>query len=380
MILCLCWSLVPVHAQDSQDARIGETVDPVGGEPVIEPQFQRGTDSAVVPNHPPIESIEPMPMPTPPSGERDAKPSETGEAVFFDAESGETRTFPAEALSEILAVQGGGFRGIAGGEGESESEGGSSTHGFGTKSLTSDTALQSYPRSANVKLVMRFVDTSGNDAYFVCSGTMLDAGVVLTAAHCIHAAHEPTIDDWAEEIWVYPAWDGVGHWVPGANAHREFWGWARGTQRFAFTGWTEHANWDWDAGMIRLRRTGPGNRQVGMLTGWYGWARDQECSAIQSRTYHNFSYPSQDCPSDGLHTGRDMYYWNGSIDACPSGGRQLEIDTSSGCMTAMWGGESGSSVYYMDNGSRYAHGVGSTSNRSTYARYAKLWGTFIDYF
>lgn len=378
LLLCLYLAVAPAQAQESEDARIGEPVDPIGSELVVQPQFQRGSDSAIVPNHPPIDSIEPMLMPTPSSAERDATPSGPGDAVFHDGETGETQTFPAQLLSEVLAFQGGGFRGIAG-HGD-ESEGGASTQGFGTKSLISDTALQSYPRSANVKLVMRFVDTSGDDVYSVCSGTMLDAGVVLTAGHCIHAAHRPAINDWAEEVWVYPAWDGVGSWSPSDTSHREYWGWARGTDLYAFTGWTENANLDWDAGMIQLRRTGPGNRQVGMLTSWFGWARDQECSDIQSRTYHNFSYPAESCPTSGLHTGRDMYYWKGSIDACPSNGRQLQIDTGDECMTAMWGGESGSSVYYIDNDSRYAHGVGSTSNRSSSGRYAKLWGNFIDYF
>lgn len=380
LFLCLCWGLLPAHAQDFVDARIGEPVDPVDSQPVIEPKFQRGSDSAMVPNHPPIESIEPMPMPTSPSVEQDAKPSGPGEAVFFDAESGETRTFPAEALSGLLGAQGGGFRGITGHAGENGSESGSNTHGFGTKSLVIDSALQSYPRSANVKLVMRFLETGGNDAFFVCSGTMLDAGVVLTAGHCVHAAHDSNRGGWAEEIWVYPAWDGAGSEIPGANAHREFWGWSRGTQFFAFTGWTNNANTDWDAGMIRLRRTGPGNRQVGMLTGWYGWAHGYDCSTIQSRTYYNFSYPAQNCPTDGLHTGRDMYYWQGSIDACVSSGRQMEIDTGSGCMTAMWGGESGSSAYFLESGSRVAHGVASNSNRSTFGRYTKLWEAFIDLF
>lgn len=374
VFVCLCWVIVPALAQDSGGARLGEAVDPVAGDPVSEPQFRRGSDPAMVPNHPPIESLEPMPMPR--VGERDAEPSDPGKAVFHDAETGNSRTFPAEALSRLIGARGGGFRGIS----EHGSEDGSDTRGFGTKSLVSDAALQSFPRSPNVKLVMRYLDTNDNDAFFVCSGTMLDAGVVLTAGHCVHAAHDPNRDDWAEEIWVYPAWDGDGNTVPGTNAHREYWGWSRGTQFFAFTGWTDDANNDWDAGMIRLRRTGAGNRQVGMLSGWFGWAQGGDCSWIQDQTYHNFSYPSQNCPTAGLHNGRDMYYWNGSIDDCVSSGRQLEIDTGSGCMTAMWGGESGSSAYYIEDGDRFAHGVASNSDRSSVGRYAKLWEAFIDFF
>lgn len=376
LLLCLSCGLVPVLAQEPGDARIGEAVDPDEGERVAEPRFREGTDSAVVPDHPPIDSIEARPMPRP--DERRTGSDDPGEALFHDAETGETLAFPAEELSRAIGAQGGGFRGIASSGSEGDSDSGK--RGFGSKSLTSDGALQSYPRSPNVKLFLRFVDTDGNNVFSHCSGTMLDSGVVLTAGHCIHAANDSDIDDWAEEAWVYPAWDGDGSLNPASTAHRDFWGWARGTQFFAFTGWYEDANFDWDAGLIRLRRTGEGNRQVGMLTGWYGWAQGGDCSWIQDQTYHNFSYPAQNCPTSGLHNGRDMYYWNGSIDDCPSGGRQMEIDTGSGCMTAMWGGESGSSAYYIDNDSRFAHGVASTSDRSSVGRYAKLWEAFIDFF
>ena len=80
------------------------------------------------------------------------------------------------------------------------------------------------------------------------------------------------------------------------------------------------------------------------------------CGTIQSRTYNNFSYPAENCPLPGLHNGRDMYYWSGSIDDCP--GNQLHLDTGGGnCYDTVWGGMSGSGMYYISDGNRYVHAV-----------------------
>src|SRR5690606_12762579 len=113
------------------------------------------------------------------------------------------------------------------------------------------------------------------------------------------------------------------------------------------------------------------DRSVGMLTGWFGWAWGFDCATNLGRTYNNASYPAESC-SGGLHTGRDMYYWFGDFDSCVTDNR-LQIDTTSGCLTAVWGGMSGSSAYYIDGDSRFAHAVCSTSDRATYGRWAKQW-------
>lgn len=376
VVLTGCLLASAAAGQDSPPASNGAPADPIGAERVVEPPLRSGGDDSITPDHPPIDEIPPMKMPT--AQDRRAVSPDGGDAIIHDAEIGRTQRVGVGAPRSGGGARGGqSFRGMAEELREMQASG---QRGFGTKSLISDAALQSFPRSPNVKLVMRFVDVNGNDVFFNCSGTMWDAGVVLTAGHCVHAAHDPNRGDWAEEIWVYPAWDGGGTFVPGANDHRDFWGWARGTVFGAFTGWTEDADNDWDIGMIRLRRTGAGDRQVGMLTGWLAWAYGFDCSTIQGRTYHNFSYPAENCPTVGLHNGRDMYYWNGSIDSCPSGGRQMQINTGNQCLNAMWGGESGSSVYYIDGDDRFAHGVASTSDRSSVGNYAKLWLEFKDYF
>jgi len=70
-----------------------------------------------------------------------------------------------------------------------------------------------------------------------------------------------------------------------------------------------------------------------------------------------------------------MYYWSGNWDACP--GNQLQLNTTAGCLTAVWGGMSGSGAYYIDGGNRLLHAVCSNSDRSTEGAYAKLWEQWV---
>ena len=206
---------------------------------------------------------------------------------------------------------------------------------------------------------------------YVCSGSMADGGVVQTAGHCVYA-RDPDgnqIFAWADEIWVYPAWDGVN--ADTSNVFQHF-GRARGTHYLAGSNWVNDGNWDADLGAIRIRRDSrPG---LGLLTGWFGWSWGGDCASQQARTYYNFSYPAENC-GGGLHTGRTMYYWDGSFDSCP--GNQLRIDTTAGCLTALWGGMSGSGAYYISGDQRYVHAVASTSNRTTIGNYARFWEQWV---
>jgi hypothetical protein len=352
--------------------------------PAEEIQFQFGQEPAMKANHPPIEEIPPAPM-----SERDNErggDGGPGSALHYDATTRTLKTMPVRSSTSSAEPRFGGqsFDGVPGHESPS-SESEVTPQGFGTMSQVSQASLSQHPWRRNVKLVMRFISEAGNTLFFVCSGTMQDAGIVFTAGHCIYQ-HSPTvngtavpINDWAEEVWVYPAWDGEGGQfsAPGNAEHRDHWGWARGTSYMAFTGWTDDQNYDWDIGAIRLWRTQ--TRQVGMLTGWFAWSHSGSCDWVTGQTFHNASYPTENCPTAGLHTGREMYYWFGSFDSCPSDNR-VQIDTTAGCLTALWGGQSGSGAYYIENDSRYTHAFASTSDRSSLGRYARLWEAFITEF
>lgn len=351
-------------------------VSPIGGEHNLNARWiSHNLDGNALdrPNHPPLDQIPPMPMPGPDAGV--PKPSPTWGVTVHDAITGQTWEIPGGPHTDVpelvLSPEGDypgaddlfawepGFR------------------GFGT--MTPVTNLTSWPQRANVKLVMEFTDQSGNVRWYVGSGSMQDAGVVLTAAHIVYARDPDGINifDWANRIYIYPAWDGLSingqSGAPESEEVIQHFGWSRGDHFLAGTDYIKNGDLDADVGAIRITRGS--SRNVGMLTGWFGWAYGGWCSTIQSRIYHNFSYPAENC--DGvLHTGRTMYHWFGRWDSCI--GNQLHIDTTPGCLTAAWGGMSGSGAYYIEKGTRYVHAVASNSNRSTSANYARLWQGFVN--
>ncbi|QOJ00121.1 MAG: trypsin-like serine protease [Phycisphaeraceae bacterium] len=322
---------------------------------------------------PPLDQIPPMPMPftgldDPTRMAQHMKAD--GTVTIFDAESGHSLTLPARFPSGMAGGEGPGSEGASG---LSEDER-SLVEAFSAMTGVDESL---FPWRMNVKLAMRFTTQAGGTAWFVCSGVMIDVNTVLTAAHCVYARNPNGINifNWADVIYVFPGWDGNNPITPpngaGNNQAYNHYGFASGTFYLAGTDYINNGNFDRDGGLIRLR-----DRAVGALTGWYGWAWGFSCNTIQSRTYHNPSYPSENC-GGGLHTGRDMYYWYGSIDSCP--GNQLQINTTAGCFTALWGGQSGSGLYYFnDSNLRVVHGVASNSNRTTSGRYCKLWEQFVN--
>ncbi len=341
------------------------------------PQFFRDQQvfdrAAELPPHPPLDQIPAMPMP-------EANPAPgllpvdmDNSAIFYDAQTGYSEILPQQMPSGRIGGQSleTDYFGVMPFQGDLQSPA-----GFGTMSVAS--GLESAPRSYNVKLIMRFTDINGIQRWFACSGSMQDPGVVLTAAHCVYARtpNGITINSFADIVYVYPAWDGNSNngpfGAPDGDEVIQNFGWASGTAFLAGSDYINNGNTDRDAGLIRLTRGT--SRNIGMLTGWYAWAWGGSCASIQGRTYHNFSYPAENCPTAGLHTGTTMYYWNGTVDDCPD--NQMQLNTSGNCLDTVWGGMSGSAMYYIDGDNRYAHAVCSTSNRTTRGYYCKLWEGF----
>jgi len=357
----------------------GASVHPVSGENNLNASFRErvSNDQRISLPHPPFDEIPEMPMPEPLAP--GVVPMNAGPSTmtFHDATTGETYELDARPTSRATGGQSAegeypGFNNII----DTSIE---NSRSFGNMSLAS--GLDSWPRSGNVKLVMRFTDASGITRWFACSGSMQDPGVVLCAAHCVYARtpNGIVINDWADQIYVYPGWDGDNNngpfGFPDSDEVIQNFGAAYGTSFLAGTNYINSGDFDSDCGLIRLTRGG--SRNIGALTGYFAWAWGGSCATIQSRTYHNFSYPSESCPTAGLHNGRDMYYWNGTIDDCP--GNQLHLDTGGGnCFDTVWGGMSGSGMYYIDGDNRYVHAVCSNSNRTTSGNYARLWETFVD--
>jgi len=302
-------------------------------------------------------------MPYPPLEWPDKFPGAgAGAGVWYDAVTGETEEVPHRPPSIPTPMSGGGYEGALPGFDEEVQQ-----ETFNMMSQITNT--QDVPWRRNVRLLIRFPDNGGGaDHWGVCSGTMQDAEVVQTAGHCVYS-HDPDITAWAAEIWVYPGWDGVGSYT---SRPVEPYGFGRSTDFASWSGWVSGGDTDYDWGLISL------SRGVGMLTGWFGWAWGGDCAYHQSQTYHNASYPSQDCPITGLHNGHDMYYWYGTIDACP--GNQLQLYTGGGnCFDTVWGGMSGSGMYRIDGGSRYVHAICSTSNRFDRGQYCRISESWVNY-
>lgn len=330
-------------------------------------------EPAPLPSHPPIDQIPMMPMPEPVFAP--GVQSLDDRMVFHDALTGETRMLQQQMPSGLSFASSpeGDYLGV-GISTFAQDEG---VRGFGNMFAAS--GLDSSPRSYNVKLIMRFTDQNGIQRWFACSGSMQDPGVVLTAAHCVYARSPNGINifDWADIVYIYPGWDGNSNngpfGQPDSDEVIQNWGYAYGSSYIAGSDYVNNGNFDRDCGLIRITRGG--SRSVGMLTGWYAWAWGGSCATIQSRTYNNFSYPAENCPTAGLHTGRTMYYWSGTVDDCPN--NQMQLNTGGNCLDTVWGGMSGSAMYYIDGGSRYAHSVCSTSNRNDRGYYCKLWEGFV---
>jgi hypothetical protein len=308
---------------------------------------------------PPLGQIPPAPMPMF-DGMPGFDPNAPSAVTIHNAETGQTMTLPAR-----FGLQPSG----QGGPGYAGEDGGPISYGENSFGTMNDTAESGFPARMNCKVAMRFTTNTGGTAWYVCSGSMIDAETVLLAAHCVFNRNA-NINDWADEVFVFPGWDGNGDVTPGSAAAgiMNHYGYGRGTSYIAGTNYVSSGDWDADMACVRVTRA------VGMLTGWYGYAWGQSCSTIQDRTYYNYSFPSEGCGTPGLHTGTDMKFWSGDIDNCPD--NQLQLYTTTGCFTAVWGGMSGSGMYYFSDGNRYTHAVCSTSNRSTRGQYCKMWETF----
>ncbi len=371
----LLWTAVAsaAGAQHAADLIQPTTVTPAPADALAHAHNAFGDHDAPIPRpgHPPIDQIPPMPI-----------PDGTVTGIFdhtawdglslYDAETGLTIDLPSHLPSGLDAGElADGSLGTGGIDGGFEA----TTRGFGTMGAINSAAT--FPRRGNVKIVTEFTDTSGTLRYFVGSGTMADPGVVLTAAHIVYA-HSPNginIFDFANQIWVYPGWDGNGS-ITGGPASDEVideWGWARGTQYLINNSYVNDQNFDRDIAAIRINAS---SRNVGMLTGWFGMAWGGSCNTIQNRTYYNYSYPAENC-GGALHTGATLYYWDGDWDSCPD--NQLKLDTGGNCLDTVWGGMSGSGAFYFnDTGSRLVQAVCSTSNRNDNGYYCELWEAFFN--
>lgn len=343
--------------------------------PVFRAEAFEADDVLRPPMHPPIDQIPALPMPNPDfeGGVSDGP----GNLLFHDPATGVTTEIPMEVLNRGDGGDaiGGGFVGADGIDTFADVFG---PRSFGSMFALSDNTIATFPFRMNVKLVQEYVDSvTGNAIYFVCSGAMHDPEVILTAGHCVYnRTNDSSGDDYGfvDRMWAYPGWDGNGLALGNPGTLQNY-GWGRSNGFAAWGGYTSGGSFDADIGYLSI------DRAVGMLTGWYGW-RSVDWNTCPSGNLalfvNNPSFPAEGCGTAGLHNGRDMYNWNGTFDSC-QGNNQYRINTSPGCFTALWGGQSGSNAYDIVDSNRYVGAVASNSNRTTVGQYAKLWTEAREY-
>jgi hypothetical protein len=356
--------ILPPSQTPAVDAVPTGPQDPVFGPGGVPPELQW-----LHPNLPPLDQVPPVPMANVETAPHNPNPNSS--VMVHDGVANQTWELP---LVQGAPASGGapGYNGADGFVVPPEM-----ARNFG--SMVNACCLTSFPASANCRLLLRFVDDLNNSYYYVCSGAMQDSGMIMCASHCVYwnttaagllGGRNPGNGGWAAEIWVYPGWDGSGGSPPGTNDIVQNWGWTHGTSYLAGANYVNNGDFDSDFGLVMCNHSG--ERHVGMLTGWFGYWYGTDCPTVQSRTYYNYSFPAENsgCCASG-HNGYTMEYWSGTFDACP--GNQLQLFTTCGCTTAVWGGMSGSNAYWYDGTNRYAEAVCSTSNRSTRGQYCHMW-------
>ncbi|MEO0788107.1 MAG: serine protease [Bacteroidota bacterium] len=160
--------------------------------------------------------------------------------------------------------------------------------------------------------------------YYIGTGWFIGPGTVMTAGHCVYLHNE---GGWAESVTV----------MPGRNGSNMPYGSIRATHLRSNTSWTNNRSADHDYGCIIL----PRNQRVGNRTGWFGFAYMGD-SALKKKYLNLPGYPG-DKPSG------TMWYHHQGVKRLTSRRIYYTIDTM--------GGQSGSPVYYIKDGKRYAVGI-----------------------
>ena len=184
-----------------------------------------------------------------------------------------------------------------------------------------------YPWRAMTKLRMTF--PSGRQ--FICSGAMVAAKYTLTAGHCVFSHDE---GGWATSIEVIPGLDGT--YKPYGSAFA--------TRMRSYQGWTQNRDANHDFALITLDRT------IGNSTGWFGYG---SYAVVNNLTANLGGYPGD------RDNGLRLYYHSNPVVSSTSQRVSYTTDTA--------GGQSGSGVYRITNGSRYifaVHTNGGTSSNS----------------
>lgn len=206
-------------------------------------------------------------------------------------------------------------------------------HGPDNRIQITNTA--SYPWRAHASLLI----TARDGSRWIGTGWFIGPHTLATAGHVVYIKNSgvPGRDGWVRSVQV----------MPGRNGAALPYGSVTTSNLRTVTGWTGSGDPDYDYGAIIL------SSDLGSSTGWFGFAAWSDAT-LTSSTVNISGYPS-DKP-----TGTQWYHWN-SVSSVGSRRVYYDIDTA--------GGQSGSAVYRIVNGSRYGVAVhaygGSVTNSGT---------------
>jgi V8-like Glu-specific endopeptidase len=185
------------------------------------------------------------------------------------------------------------------------------------------TNTSSYPWRAHASLVIQAADNSS----WIGTGWFIGPRTLMTAGHVVHIKNSgvPGRDGWVKKINV----------MPGRNGNTLPYGSVTSTEFHSVTGWTQDGSEDYDYGAIII----PTN--VGDTVGRFSFGVYSNAD-LTSIAGNISGYPG-DKPQ-----GTQWYDWS-NIARVTSRKVYYEIDTA--------GGQSGSAVYRIVNGERYAIGI-----------------------
>jgi glutamyl endopeptidase len=193
---------------------------------------------------------------------------------------------------------------------------------IGTDERRQITATAKYPWRASASLLI----TARDGSHWIGTAWFIGPHTLMTAGHCVFIrSSDPERHGWARSIDVMPGRDG-----------REMpFGRMTSTVLRSVTGWTDDGEEDYDYGAIILPS------DLGETTGWFGFGVYDDARLLAS-VGNVAGYPG-DKPSG------TMWYDAKRIGSVGPRRVSYEIDTA--------GGQSGSAVYQIANGTRRAFAI-----------------------
>ena len=200
-------------------------------------------------------------------------------------------------------------------------------------------SVADYPWCANGRMWMTF---PGSSSEYAGSGAMINRSFYITAGHCVFDRDLAT-PAWANQVAFSPGQDLQRIGSSYRRSEYQYFGEAAGVNLYSFAGWTESGNMDYDMAWVQL------DRNMGDFTGWFGYGYNTDDS------FYNGTANTAGYPGDLTPTEYDMWYQAGNARSYSITSERLQSNTMD-----VFGGQSGSGVYYSDGSSPIVHAVVSS--------------------